>query len=101
MVTRASRLAARKPSPTYMIGSIMKYASGPECQPDGPSCHVNAISSSLPGGKPDPANWRLMPIRNDRVGFEGSRHRCEQALRVARRGRVSKSPEGSRVALKF
>src|SRR6266566_2202914 len=33
MITRANRLAARKPSPTYMIGSIMKYASGPNANP--------------------------------------------------------------------
>jgi hypothetical protein len=50
MVTSATRLAKRNPSPKYMIGSIMKRASGCKRQVGVAPWHAGHATSSLHPG---------------------------------------------------
>src|SRR5713101_7054423 len=54
MMASAMRQAARKPSPTYMIGSIMNYASGRKRHSRGATCHASRSSSSPVPAQPEP-----------------------------------------------
>src|SRR5438132_11637507 len=70
MMMSASRVAARKPSPKYMIGSIMDKRLLLGFPAEKTQCHAAGASSSFPAARRYPATQRASERGPGRPGGE-------------------------------